>query len=634
MSIRLIKLTLENFKGVQSFVFEPDGQDVTVLGSNGVGKTTLYDAYCWLLFGKDSAGRSDSAFDVKPYGREQPVCTVTGEFDAGAEGCVTLQRQLAEKIVRQRGTEETSIKNDYSFHINGVPKTKTQYDQFIAELCPAKYFQMVSDPDYFAGKLKWSDRRHILTELFGEVDERELLSASDEWTPLLTAAGGNSIADFRAILTAERKKVRGDLDMIPALISEAEKAIPTEIQTFDPEVIATAEAEMAEAEQRRADIKNGTAVVELKAKLVDAETDLVRSESEYLNSDEYRMVSKQVTDIDDARRKAFAETYCLESELHKADLALEEANNRLDRLRAEYVEIKAVELPRDSETCPHCGQLMPSEKLEQIRADFNRRKSERLEANVAAGKAAKASVDAAREECHRLESELDAATKRLDDAEIRLKKAQAAQSELRTYRDTEEYNFKKALVESIKKEIEEARADTDKRLGLVDEEIHLISRRLAGFREAAAQQATAERQRRRMSELKDQGRELGRRAAELDKLLDMCARFEQHKLSAIEESVNSRFRYARFKLFDHQLNGGWSECCEVVVDGAPYSTNLNPGKKINAGLDIVSVLSSAIGFSAPVWIDNSESYVSIMDIDAQVIRLQVDSSAGKLTVVK
>jgi len=120
----------------------------------------------------------------------------------------------------------------------------------------------------------------------------------------------------------------------------------------------------------------------------------------------------------------------------------------------------------------------------------------------------------------------------------------------------------------------------------------------------------------------------------LDKLLDMCARFEQHKLSAIEESVNSRFRYARFKLFDHQLNGGWSECCEVVVDGAPYSTNLNPGKKINAGLDIVSVLSSAIGFSAPVWIDNSESYVSIMDIEAQVIRLKVDSSVDKLTVMQ
>lgn len=634
MSIRLIRLTLENFKGVQSFTFEPDGQNVTVLGSNGVGKTTLFDAYNWLLFGKDSAGRSDSSFDVKPYGKEQPVCTVTGEFDAGADGLVTLQRQLAEKIVRQRGTEETSIKNDYAFHINGVPKTKTQYDQFIAELCPAKYFQMVSDPDYFAGKLKWSDRRHILTELFGEVDERELLGASAEWAPLLAAAGGNSIADYRAILAAERKKVRADLDMIPALISEAEKAIPSEVKMFDPEEFNAAESDLAEAEQRRVEINNGSEIVRLKAKLVEAEADLVQSESDYLKSDEYRTTGKIISDAEAERRDAEFAADKFERELARADRALEDINNRLDRLRAEYSEIKAQELPRDSETCPHCGQSLPPDKLDQIRADFNRRKSERLEANVAAGKAAKASVDAARAECQRLESELDAATKRLDAATLNLEKARKTQSAFSSYRDTEEYAFKKAIVNSIKIEIEDACNNTEKQLDCVDAEIALINRRLAELREAAAQQATAARQRRRMEELKTRGRGLGRRAAELDRLLDMCARFEQHKLSAIEESVNSRFKYARFKLFDQQLNGGWSECCEVVVDGAPYSTNLNPGKKINAGLDIVSVLSGAIGFSAPVWIDNAESYVSIMDIDAQVIRLQVDSNADKLKVVK
>jgi len=302
MSIRLIRLSIENFKGAQSFVFEPDGQNVTVLGSNGVGKTTLFDAYNWLLFGKDSAGRSDSAFDVKPYGAELPVCVVTGEFDAGADGLVTLQRQLAEKIVRQRGTDETSVKNDYSFHINGVPKTKTQYDQFISELCPPQHFRMVSDPDYFAGKMKWDERRRVLIELFGGVDENELMASGDEWKPLAEAAAGNSVADYKAILTAERKKVRAELDMIPALISEAEKAIPTEVREFDPLDVEACEKDLADAERRRASVTDGTAIVELKAKLVEAEADLVRSESDYLNSDEYRMASKAASEADAERR--------------------------------------------------------------------------------------------------------------------------------------------------------------------------------------------------------------------------------------------------------------------------------------------------------------------------------------------
>lgn len=634
MSIRLIRLTLENFKGVSSFVFEPDGQNATVLGSNGVGKTTLFDAYNWLLFGKDSAGRSDSSFDVKPYGKETPVCVVTGEFDAGTEGYVTLSRHLAEKLVRQRGTDETSIKNDYGFYINGVPKTKTQYDKFISDMCPPDRFRMVSDPDYFAGKLRWDDRRSVLTELFGDVDEKELLSDKEEWHPLLAAVGANSVADYRAILAAERKKVRADLDAIPALISEAEKAIPPEIREFDPEIMKEAESDLADAERRKADISSGAAVVELRTKLVEAEADLVQSETAYFNSDDYRLLVKRISDAEAERHEAYAAAARAETDLRRVERDLADANDRLDRFREEYQRIKDLRMSKDNEICPHCGQALPPDKIESIYANFNKRKSEQLESNITAGKNAKAEAQKLEAICAQRASEAEAAAELLEAAEIRLKDAKTAQREIRTYRDTEEYAFKKAIIDSIKAEIGSKRASVDDQLRAVNTEIDEINHKLDEIRAVAAAQATAQRQRRRMAELKDKGRTLGKRAAELDKLLDMAARFEQYKLSAIEDSVNSRFKYARFKLFDRQLNGGWAECCEVVVDNAPYSTNLNPGKKINAGLDIVSTLSEALGFSAPVWIDNAESYVSIMDIDAQVIQLKVDSSAHELTVTQ
>ena len=291
-------------------------------------------------------------------------------------------------------------------------------------------------------------------------------------------------------------------------------------------------------------------------------------------------------------------------------------------------------MSKDNKICPHCGQALPPDKIESIYANFNKRKSEQLESNITAGKNATAEVQKLEAICAQRASEAEAAAELLEAAEIRLKEAKTAQSQIKTYRDTEEYAFKKAIIDSIKAEIESKRASVDDQLRAVNTEIDEINHKLDEIRAVAAAQATAQRQRRRMAELKDKGRTLGKRAAELDKLLDMAARFEQYKLSAIEESVNSRFKYARFKLFDHQLNGGWAECCEVVVDDAPYSTNLNPGKKINAGLDIVSTLNEALGFSAPVWIDNAESYVSIMDIDAQVIQLKVDSSAHELTVTQ
>ena len=66
MKITLISLVLENFKGIQKFEFVPDGKSTAVFGTNASGKTTIADAYYWLLFGKDSSGAAN--FDVKTIG--------------------------------------------------------------------------------------------------------------------------------------------------------------------------------------------------------------------------------------------------------------------------------------------------------------------------------------------------------------------------------------------------------------------------------------------------------------------------------------------------------------------------------------------------------------------------------------
>lgn len=52
--MKLLKLTLKNFKGLRSFEFTPNGQSVSVYGTNGAGKSTLMDAFLWLLFDKNS----------------------------------------------------------------------------------------------------------------------------------------------------------------------------------------------------------------------------------------------------------------------------------------------------------------------------------------------------------------------------------------------------------------------------------------------------------------------------------------------------------------------------------------------------------------------------------------------------
>jgi DNA repair exonuclease SbcCD ATPase subunit len=56
--IELIELKLQNFQG-GSFTLKAEGQDTDIFAVNGAGKTRLFSAFTYLLFGKDSMGRSE-----------------------------------------------------------------------------------------------------------------------------------------------------------------------------------------------------------------------------------------------------------------------------------------------------------------------------------------------------------------------------------------------------------------------------------------------------------------------------------------------------------------------------------------------------------------------------------------------
>lgn len=631
MKIRLVWLELDNFKGIKSFVFEPDGQSISIHGTNGAGKTTLYDAYSWLLFGKDSAGRSDSAFDVKPYGQANPVTTVTGRFDLGVNGEVTLTRQLAEKTVRQRGTDETSIKNEYKFSIDGVPKTKTQYDKYISELCPSNYFRMVSDPDFFAGKLKWDERRSILTQLFGDVDEVDLISRSDDFAALREAAGNLSISDYRTVITGERKKVKAELDAMPDRIEEATRAIPVGVGVEnDAEMLADIEKNIHGFEDSIRDLPMGRGQLQLDVSQANAAIEEARAE--------YARECAGLVNTEERDRLA-AESSKLVTERVQINRKISDAYADRDRLfcdleslRKKYKELNELSWNKSSGVCPTCNRPLPQEEIDRKVSEFNMEKSEKIENNVADGKAKAAALKENEALIAELERRRNDVEKRIETVEESIKDLSANIIQPPAFETTGKYRELAAASAALQEKLDNFDSAVKEKRDKLQAELMDLRGTAAEIRERIAMSEIAVKQKARVEELKARGRELGKRAAELDRLLDAAARFEQYKLSAIEDSVNDRFTYAKFRLFDRQLNGGYTECCEVVVDGAPYSTNLNPGKKINAGLDIIRTLSEAVDFSTPVWVDNAESYVTLIDVDAQVIRLQVDADAKTLTV--
>lgn len=142
--MNLIKLTLQNFKGVESFEIDPDGHSMVIEGDNGAGKTTLLDAYLWLTENADSMGRKNP--DVRPR-KGGDTTVVYGTFSH--EG----------KLVR---LERHQCELGPMFAIDGVEVSSTKYWQRVTALI----FPILSTPWAF-NRLHWTERRAILEGVAG-----------------------------------------------------------------------------------------------------------------------------------------------------------------------------------------------------------------------------------------------------------------------------------------------------------------------------------------------------------------------------------------------------------------------------------------------------------------------------------
>ena len=108
--------------------------------------------------------------------------------------------------------------------------------------------------------------------------------------------------------------------------------------------------------------------------------------------------------------------------------------------------------------------------------------------------------------------------------------------------------------------------------------------------------------------------------------------FIRTKVRLLEDRINSKFKMARFKLFEVQVNGALAETAETMYNGVPYS-NLNNGARINVGLDIIRTLAKHYNLYPPIFIDNRESITELIDVSPQqTISLIVSEKDQKLRV--
>ncbi|MCI1990033.1 MAG: AAA family ATPase [Oscillospiraceae bacterium] len=639
--MKLLTLDIENFKKIREFSFAPHGADADIYGDNATGKTSIADAYFWLLFGKDSDGKSD--FNVLPMDSDGKIvpgleASVAGTFSGDDGKEFKLCRAYHQVFTRKNGEAERKFKgNTTEFFIDDVPKPQKDYQAFISKICGETTFQLLTDPDMFPGKMKWDERRDMLIRLYApDIDDREIINAHKELQPLGGYIGYRSVDEYVEVTKAQRRKINDQLKEIPGRIDEAEKAKPADLPAAGDglEIVRLARGKMKlEADLNR--LRSGESVSALQKKIAETQAKIAKASAEYTrrasagNSALEASASRIRAQISESEKNR---NY-LEFSISSKEATTQHLAAEMDRLRQQCRETAVMEFDPSNNICPTCGQEYPAEKREQIQADFNLNKAEKLKRLESDGKQRKA--------------EKEALEKEIGEDKVKLQREEQDLSELRTqldnlmhqfvspapFEETDRFVDLNKTLEAAQNELKVVQTAADKRVSALQEQLSDITSQLDTVRKRALNKEAADRQDQRIEELKKKDRDLSFQLAKFDDGLTLAEKFTQQKAKDIEDKVNGAFRIVRWKLFDTQVNGGVKPCCEATVEGIPYSKGLNSAARLNSGLDIIDALSEKVGRSVPLWIDNAESVTKYLPVNAQVFRLHVASEEQELKVV-
>lgn len=406
MEIKINKLTIDNFKGIRHAELTLGGVSNEIAGDNGTGKSTVFDAFTWLLFGKDHRGQSasgTSGFNITPIDpatREEIHHADTSvEAELTLDGTVkTLRRVWKEDWVKPKGKAEAVLAgHSGSFWSDGVElPTKKDYDAIISQMIDENIFKAMTDPLYLiGGQTHWKELRGMLLGLAGDEIDRSRLEG--EFADLLAEMNGEPLDQFRKRVAAAKKKCREVLDSVEPTVRGMMKARP-EKEDFD-----ALRAELAAAEDR---IKEDCAPAQARMAEIDrllegekarAEAGRERLSELYRRQTDIRMRQEKM--LAAVRQEAMAANNRRAVEVQEKTIAVTNAKNLLARFDAEadvrgkqeriaaldddickasekvralreaYTQEreKAMEIGEVDTRCPACGQELPAETIEEAR---------------------------------------------------------------------------------------------------------------------------------------------------------------------------------------------------------------------------------------------------------------------------
>lgn len=674
MKIKLLKMRIQNFKGCKdresSF-----GDRTSIKGANATGKTTVFDAFTWLLFGKDSLG--NAKFDIRPL---DTAGKMIDNLEISVEATIrvddeefTLKKTQKQVWRKKRGTDTTEFQGNVNeFEINGYPKAEKEFKAFIAGIVDENIFNLVTNPNAF-NAIPWKEQREILMKFVGDFSDAEIAAThGDKFKALIPELRIASTDDILKKYTKAKNALNKQMVEIPARIDEVYKQLVTvDVGALDIEKTA----KQAALKRIESELSGGTDTLEkineYRQRVIEEKFKLsgLQNDANAELDDKRREARRKV---DDADKKVMA----TERELSDAEYMKQDYIKARDRAESEKTQcgtewkawkaktypeyvpldeyVEPFPLTEKDMICPTCGQELPEEVKKQRIADhekicakaksdyddrceehrmdydtknimFSEEREKRMKEITVKGQKAADDVRAYQKRIDEQDAEISALKLRLECEKADLSKAKKNLADIPGSVDIsndEKYIQIQGTIQGLESEIAElskntaGRTELEAKKAVLQDEISDI--------EAQIKAADNTKVKERIAELEEEQRSIGQKIAEQEQMIDLTESFIRAKMNMISEKINEKFKVVKFSLFENQINGGLKETCECTVNGVPYSS-LNNGHRIIAGLDIIRSLSDLYEVSVPVFADNAESInkYNFPDIDAQMIFLEV-----------
>ncbi len=566
---------------------------------------------------------------------------------------LTLEKTTKENWVKKHGQKDQEFSgHTTTYAIDGVPKTQTQYDQYIAGICDEKRFRALTNVRYVCEQIKWDERRKLLLSLFGDISDADVIAADPALKPLSAILGKRSVEDHKVTLTKDRKAANLELKEIRPRIDEQQRTI-TQAEENTPEDsvgptqgkpdLAKLRENLSAAQQRKAQVSSGGQVADLLVELrnmeaagMQIENDLKRAAN--AGADEAAKVLRQAQ-------------YVLDGEIQRRDTLTSQKNicqteligieGRLTELRAEFLKANASTFTfEDTLTCPVCKQELPEDQVAAARdqglANFNQAKASLLERNRATGQDYAGKRKVLVEKIARKDEELASIagsivdlTRMRDEAKESIEPPVA----IDPVSTNPEWIANLNAQTELKARIAAMREEGSGALASVDEQIEAIESDIAKAEAYAAALGSVQKARDRIVQLEAEEKRLAGEVDRMENELFLCEKFVRAKCDRLTDRINSNFDLTKWRLFETQINGAIAEVCEATIDGRGYSSALSNSERIRVGLDICETLGACYKFWPPVVVDNAESIHDMPVTTAQQIRLVVSAPDKKLRCV-